>query len=693
MKRFFRAALFSLVPLLSLAASLRGAGCTPVSASITYEADDGLVFYINGNQVLDGTVHDPGAPPVSVSIPPGFFNAGGTPNYFAAEVINTAANIVGGGWVISIQCSDGSVSYITDEDNTYTMYDDLNGSAPPPSNWYQPAYVDSPALFTGTPVLAPPIFWFNPAMTNPLTGNPLQVLSHSTSATQSSTAERLYFRQSVVLPILSPTPTPSPVPTYPPGCGVPNFQEAKVQASGCLGGTGTVTAPGSGTYSFTAQPNQLLVLRLCTSSSSSAPSNVKWGTQAMTLFAASNVGSSDQNKMYTYYLVNPITSGTFTFSYPSANCSWNVVSELYNNVDTTTPVDGTTVKVGGNAAGSAPYSFNFNFTTNGPSSLVSIFITSDQIQGSSDKPVSTNLATDMNLLTVGPASVDGGGGEAVAGFYKPAYSPGSQAFTFNLNQANRWWDAQPMEVRGNSCGTPSYTPTFTPAVPTLTPTGTATPSASPTYSLTRSPSPSVTDTDTPGPSPTYTFTRTATPTVTSTVTATPSQTPGPSPTFSSTLTASPTISPTFSPGPSLTWTLSATQTSTPLPSATFTATKTISPTPSISPTFSASPTKIFFNQDRLLQLRGLYPNPFSDTVRAYYTVRVDAQVAMDVYNVAGEPIWSTRSNPGAGKSEFVWDGTNGSQAHCASGVYLLHFRATGVDNTTDDVWAEAVIAR
>lgn len=651
MKRF----LYVFGGALLFAGRLLSAPCSPVSAAITYAADDRLRFYINGNQVLDGSVNNPGAPPVTASISAAFFNAAGVPNFFAAALVNTQANYVGGSWSITIDCADGSKSYVTNEDNSYLMYDDVSGLAPPPANWYAPTYVDSGMYFTQAPVLAAPIFWFNPVITHPLTGQPLQMLSHSASGIQSADAEILYFRQQVVLPVYSPTPTPSPVPTYPPGCGVPNFQEARVLASGCLGSTGTVTAPSSGSYSFTAQPNQLLVLRISTNSTSSSPSNVLWGAQPMTLFASSNVGSSDQNRMHGYYVVNPINSGVYSFSYPNANCSWNVVSELYNNVDVSNPVGGSPIKVGGNAAASAPYGFNFNFSTAGSASLVSIFITSDQIQNPSDKPLSSNLAIDMNLLTVGPSSVDGGGSEAVAGFYKAAYSPGSQAFSFTLNQANRWWDAQPMEIRGNDCSTPSPTPAIT-LPPTPPPTM---PLSSPTATRTATPS----------------TTRSATPSATPSATA--------SPAFSPTLSF--TATPSYSPGPSLTATPSYSLT--PSPSQTFTQTPVLSPTPTRTPGLN------FLQQGRLIQLKGLYPNPFSDVLKIYITLRVDSDVTLDIYNVAGEPIQQLRQASNAGKNLLEWKGENAGGGRCATGVYVLHLQAQGVDGTKDDFWERAAVAR
>ena len=57
----------------------------------------------------------------TVIIPIGDFNTG-TPNYFAAEVANTTANLIAATWLITITCADGSKSYIGSSDNSFSMY-------------------------------------------------------------------------------------------------------------------------------------------------------------------------------------------------------------------------------------------------------------------------------------------------------------------------------------------------------------------------------------------------------------------------------------------------------------------------------------------------------------------------------------------------------------------------------------------
>jgi hypothetical protein len=145
---------------------------------------------------------------------------------------------------------------------------------------------------------------------------------------------------------------------------------------------------------------------------------------------------------------------------------------------------------------------------------------------------------------------------------------------------------------------------------------------------------------------------------------------GPSSTVTVTRTASPTSTPTVTPSPS------------------FSETPSPPPSPSASVTYDR-----FFQQERLIKLRGLYPNPFSLRLRIYYTLRVDARVALRIYNVAGEPIRVLEMEGRAGKNELEWFGDNASGGRCASGAYLLHLQAQGVDGTVDDFWEQAAIAR
>jgi uncharacterized repeat protein (TIGR01451 family) len=283
-------------------------------------------------------------------------------------------------------------------------------------------------------------------------------------------------------------------------------------------------------------------------------------------------------------------------------------------------------------------------------------------------------------------------------------------------------------------GTPSASPSATPSVsptptasPTVSPTPSETPVASPTATPTASPSstdsPTPSATPTASPSATPSATRTASPTVTPTSTHSPAYTPTVTPTatpsFTDTATrtgspsATPTGTPTVTPLPSATHTPSqtATQTVTPLPSATHspsltatqtvtgtpTATPTLTPylSPTITPTFSASPTFSvkFYQQPELVQERGVYPNPFTDKARIYFTLRVEALVRVTVFNVAGEPLFRLEVPGRPQKNEVIWEGVNDAGARCASGVYILRVQAEGIDGTNGGYWSTVVIQR
>jgi uncharacterized repeat protein (TIGR01451 family) len=284
--------------------------------------------------------------------------------------------------------------------------------------------------------------------------------------------------------------------------------------------------------------------------------------------------------------------------------------------------------------------------------------------------------------------------------------------------------------------TVTFLDTFT-VSPTVTPTGT--PSASPTATATASPT--RTDSPTAGPSATGTLiaSATSTPSVTATATLSATRTHSPTATLTATLSPAytPTFTPTGTPSPSVTATrtesatgtptstVTGTRTATPTPSATPTATTTrtatltatgtpttppsplgtpsvtvtLTPTPylspTITPTFSASPTFSvkFYQQPDLVEERGVYPNPFSDKVRLYFSLRVSALVRFTVYNVAGEPLFRLEVPGQPQKNEVVWDGVNDAGARCASGVYILRVQAEGIDGSNGGYWTTVVIQR
>ena len=101
----------------------------------------------------------------------------------------------------------------------------------------------------------------------------------------------------------------------------------------------------------------------------------------------------------------------------------------------------------------------------------------------------------------------------------------------------------------------------------------------------------------------------------------------------------------------------------------------------------------FFQQEDLVLLHGLYPNPFAELLHVYFTLRVDAAMRMDVYDVAGEPIWHGEMQAYAGKNLMDWRGENEGQLRVASGVYVIRLVGKGVDGTTVTIWERAVVSR
>lgn len=111
-------------------------------------------------------------------------------------------------------------------------------------------------------------------------------------------------------------------------------------------------------------------------------------------------------------------------------------------------------------------------------------------------------------------------------------------------------------------------------------------------------------------------------------------------------------------------------------------------TPTLNPTVAH-----FFQQSHLIQVRGLYPNPFVEHVTVYFTLRVPAAVRCHIYDVAGEPIKTLEMAGIVGPNTLQWLGENGDGGRCASGTYLLHLEASGVDGTQEGFWERAAVSR
>jgi len=95
----------------------------------------------------------------------------------------------------------------------------------------------------------------------------------------------------------------------------------------------------------------------------------------------------------------------------------------------------------------------------------------------------------------------------------------------------------------------------------------------------------------------------------------------------------------------------------------------------------------------LVQERGLYPNPFVSQLNVYFRLRVDAEVTVAIYNVAGEPVRRLQVPGQAGDNLLPWLGVNDAGSRCASGVYVVHVLAQGRDGTQGGFWDRAVVQR
>jgi hypothetical protein len=474
---------------LFLAPALRAApACAPVSATLTYGADDYFYFWLNGNLIVGPSAFDVGAPMGTISIPVGDFSAAGSPNYFAAEIQNSGANLVGGTWMISITCADGSLSYITDGDGTFSMYDDAGGVTPPPvdgsgNQWFQNAWTDAGPIFNATAVVAnASAFWFNPqTLTNPVTGLSVPILSHSASGQDTTATERLYFRESIVLPVVTLTPTPTPWPT---ACGTPDYQTGGLVLSGCApGGVATLNATNPG------GPGQILVVSIGTSS---PLTSVTYNTVPLTLLYNSGTNSI-------YYLLAPPIGPNLPIKIVQSGgsyCGFYAGYAIFGYVDQSPPVLHGPFNSTANA-------WTDTFVPSDPNSMVLDFIEKQQ-----------NIPTIVNGNEIS-FGAPGGAFDYYTSYLRASALP----FSYSGSCCSQTISSHMLELvppQGCVATTPTDTPTAVPPTPTRTITPTFSPSpAGPTKTPTRTPTPvppGSTLTDTPTVTLTPTDTRTPGPT-------------------------------------------------------------------------------------------------------------------------------------------------------------------------------------
>ncbi len=95
----------------------------------------------------------------------------------------------------------------------------------------------------------------------------------------------------------------------------------------------------------------------------------------------------------------------------------------------------------------------------------------------------------------------------------------------------------------------------------------------------------------------------------------------------------------------------------------------------------------------LLRILGVYPVPSNGPVTLVYSLREPAQLIFNIYNVAGEKVWSTGLSSDVGTHALPWPAATGAGAHAASGLYLLHLSATSANGDQDGAWAKAALKR
>jgi hypothetical protein len=208
----------------------------------------------------------------------------------------------------------------------------------------------------------------------------------------------------------------------------------------------------------------------------------------------------------------------------------------------------------------------------------------------------------------------------------------------------------------------AYVDGFSFVPPTPTPTITPTFSISPTFTV--SPTFSVTSTITPTFSITPTWSMSYTSTISPSLTATPSNSP--TATQTPTLSASPTS------------TLSVTHSRTPTFSCTSTVTLTPTPTP----------------RPLLLKLLPPNPSPARDASWLPYFLSADADVSIQVWTVAGEPVRTL--HPGwrmAGYREDVWDLKNEAGVQVGSGIFIYRLRAISARGEQQQDFGKCAVAR
>jgi uncharacterized repeat protein (TIGR01451 family) len=195
--------------------SLFAALCNPVSARMCVAVDDVATVYLNDTYV--GTFNyvnwdKTDVYPTCIDLPAGLVLETG--NYVALDVRNTECCEIWGSWSIETQCSDGTHSCISSDDNPMRLYNVPTPSDTPPPNdinglpWWRGAYIEEPAP-TWAPAVKDTGTIYGKLIYNPCTGAQLQPLSYNAGGAGEVPGTHIYMRQPFVMVPVTPLPSPN----------------------------------------------------------------------------------------------------------------------------------------------------------------------------------------------------------------------------------------------------------------------------------------------------------------------------------------------------------------------------------------------------------------------------------------------------------------------------------------------------
>ncbi len=75
-----------------------------------------------------------------------------------------------------------------------------------------------------------------------------------------------------------------------------------------------------------------------------------------------------------------------------------------------------------------------------------------------------------------------------------------------------------------------------------------------------------------------------------------------------------------------------------------------------------------------------YPNPFNPETNIVYTLPIDTEAKLAVYNLLGQEVRVLENGyKQAGEYRLVWDGRDARGVQLPSGIYILHLEARHVE--------------